>query len=204
MAGRGRPRRGREIDRARWLAAAIEALDAQGHEAFTLSSVSKRVGASTMALYRHFDGRDSLIDAVVDEVFALPDPDPALAPEASLLADVRALLAMVVARPWLTIAILRGRATRPSVLAVSERMVRSLLGHGLTPIQAHVAWQLLLGMLVASAAQASSGPPPGPVPLEAYPSLAQVMSDIVRHPPGDMPATLVRAILAGARAISAP
>lgn len=51
------------------VAAAIEELEAHGHEAFTLERVARRVGVTAPAIYRHFAGREALLKAVLFETF---------------------------------------------------------------------------------------------------------------------------------------
>lgn len=204
MSKRGRPASGSEIDRDQWIAAAIFVLDERGRSGFTLAAVARHLGATTMALYRHFEGRDELIDAAIDQSMRLPARSAQLDGADAVEADVRLLMALLVRRPWLAFFVLEGRASRPAVLTLSERLIGALLACGLNPAGAHLAWQLLLGVLVASAAQADAGEPPPAPSLDGYPNLAFVTAELAVHPPKDMPAALVKAILAGARALSEP
>ncbi|MEM6929523.1 MAG: TetR family transcriptional regulator [Myxococcota bacterium] len=119
---RGRPHRGSEIDRERWLQSAVAVLDERRRGKFTLEAVAERVGASPMALYRHFDGRDPLVDALVDRILVLPPLPDAADPEAVLESDI-------IRHSWLAPFLLEGRATRTRVLSVSERTVTTLLQH---------------------------------------------------------------------------
>ncbi|MEN0064569.1 MAG: helix-turn-helix domain-containing protein [Myxococcota bacterium] len=199
MTRRGRPAAGSELDAQTWLQAAIEVLDERGPERFTLGAVATQVGATTMALYRHFEGKQDLLDGAVATVLAVP---PAGASVEDSFTDLRVRF---MAHPWIARLLLEGRASQPYALATSERMVRGLLDAGLSAQQAHVAWQLMLGILVATASQAAAGPPPSPPPsLEAYPSLAQVTAALTDIKAEEMPQQLVRAILAGARTINEP
>ncbi|MGW1498118.1 TetR/AcrR family transcriptional regulator [Streptomyces mirabilis] len=49
---------------------AREILAERGHEQFSLNEVARRVGVSTAAPYRHFSGKDELLDAVADQGYA--------------------------------------------------------------------------------------------------------------------------------------
>ena len=51
-------------------AAALRQIDEVGVEALSMRGVGKEVGASAMALYRYFDGKDALLDAVQDAILA--------------------------------------------------------------------------------------------------------------------------------------
>jgi AcrR family transcriptional regulator len=50
---------------ARILRAARQLFDAKGIEDLSLRSVAKRVGITPMAIYRHFDSKEALVDALV-------------------------------------------------------------------------------------------------------------------------------------------
>ena len=49
---------------------ALLLVDESGADALTLRSLAARLGSSTATLYRHFPGRDELVRAVVDSMFA--------------------------------------------------------------------------------------------------------------------------------------
>jgi AcrR family transcriptional regulator len=51
--------------RTRILRAARKLFDEKGLEELSLRSVARRVGITPMAIYRHFDGKGSLVDALV-------------------------------------------------------------------------------------------------------------------------------------------
>jgi AcrR family transcriptional regulator len=62
---RGRPPR---VTREQIVLAATALLHEQPDENLTMARVAERVGVSPMALYRHFDDRDELVDEVVGHV----------------------------------------------------------------------------------------------------------------------------------------
>ncbi|MGY0066583.1 TetR/AcrR family transcriptional regulator [Streptomyces sp. QTS137] len=49
---------------------ARDILAERGHEQFSLNEVARRAGVSTSAPYRHFDGRDELLEAVAADGYA--------------------------------------------------------------------------------------------------------------------------------------
>lgn len=73
--------------------AAIALVEESGHEAFTVERVARRVGVTAPALYRHFDGRDALLKAVIYEVFLefVARVDAAVERETEPAAQLRAL-----------------------------------------------------------------------------------------------------------------
>lgn len=59
--------------KAALLKTALEIIDTQGIEALTVRELSKRLGTSRSAIYRHFDAKDSLIKEVLLAGFAKLD-----------------------------------------------------------------------------------------------------------------------------------
>lgn len=68
--------RPRQIDRAAVLRASLEIADAAGLDAITMQSVAERLGVTPMALYRHVDNKNDLLDGVVEILLEeIPPPD---------------------------------------------------------------------------------------------------------------------------------
>ena len=201
MAPRGRPKRGTEIPPSRWLEAAVSVLDAKGLDQFALSAVATEVGASTMALYRHFPSRDALIDAAGEDALGTPPPSSERG-EAVVHQLIQALRTQFVQHPWLVPRLLGG-GIRPAALRWTDATLGALLDCELTPVQAHHAWQLLLGLLVAEAAQAAAATRAAPAPLApGLDHIVTVTAAMAHVSPSDVPRDLVRVILTGARAFS--
>lgn len=83
--------------------AAIAIADADGLSAVTMNAVASRLGFTTMALYRYFPSKETLLDAVIDAGTGLP---PRFSePRADWRTEVtqwsHAKRAMLCARPWL-------------------------------------------------------------------------------------------------------
>jgi AcrR family transcriptional regulator len=83
--------------------AAMRLADEEGLAAVTMSAVAARLGFTTMALYRYFPSKETLLDAVVDAALGSPPrpPDPRAAWREEVAAWARAKRAMLCARPWL-------------------------------------------------------------------------------------------------------
>ena len=62
--GAGRPRR--QLTRDRIVRAAIDVADRDGVDAVTMRRIGSELGVEGMALYRHFDGKDELLESMVD------------------------------------------------------------------------------------------------------------------------------------------
>jgi AcrR family transcriptional regulator len=66
------------LSRVRIVQAAIDFADTQGLEALSMRSLGKELGFGVMSLYNHVDGKDDLLDAMVDVVsfeIELPQDD---------------------------------------------------------------------------------------------------------------------------------
>ena len=83
--------------------AAIEIADADGLAAVTMGAVASRLGFTTMALYRYFPSKETLLDAVIDTGTGTPPafstPREPWRIEASTWAHAKR--ASLCARPWL-------------------------------------------------------------------------------------------------------
>ena len=66
VEGKAPPSRSRPLDRARILAAAIEFIDEQGLPGLTMRRLGERLGVEAMALYRYVQGKEELLDGVVE------------------------------------------------------------------------------------------------------------------------------------------
>lgn len=62
---RGRPAR---ISREQVAEEALALLEEEGFEAFSMPRLGKRMNVSTMALYKHFSGREAILDAAAREI----------------------------------------------------------------------------------------------------------------------------------------
>jgi AcrR family transcriptional regulator len=83
--------------------AAMDLADAEGLGAVTMSAVSTQLGLTTMAVYRYFPSKETLIDAIIDAGMGRPpspsDPEGTWREEVSRWAHAKR--AMLIARPWL-------------------------------------------------------------------------------------------------------
>ncbi len=66
------------LNRERIVQAAVELADQVGAEALAIRKIADALGSKPMTLYSYIDGKDDILDGMVDQVFAeiaLPDPD---------------------------------------------------------------------------------------------------------------------------------
>ncbi|WP_406278273.1 TetR/AcrR family transcriptional regulator C-terminal domain-containing protein [Embleya sp. NBC_00896] len=97
------PRTDAELTRARVVAAAIAIADERGLAAVSMRQIAADLGVAAMTLYRHVPGKDDLLAAMADTVFAeAPLPSPRrIGWRARLETSCRLQWAMYRAHPWL-------------------------------------------------------------------------------------------------------
>ena len=64
------------LTRERIIEAAIDFVDRQGLTALTMRGLGKELGVEAMSLYRHVDGREDLLEGIVDRLIAHLHPGP--------------------------------------------------------------------------------------------------------------------------------
>jgi AcrR family transcriptional regulator len=130
------PLKGRdaELSRERIVASAVAIADSEGIGALSLRRVAAALDAPVMSLYRHVDGKDELVRAMIDAALSaevLPDVPPD-GWRAQLEVAARAHWRMLRRHPWLARSMSITRPTPlPSAAAHAEWVLRALEGHGL-------------------------------------------------------------------------
>jgi AcrR family transcriptional regulator len=109
---------------------AIAIADDQGLEAVTLRRIADRLGVTPMALYRHVEDKDDLLDRIADRLYAELAPEKEGEDWWERLADLaRATRAVLLAHPWSAPLFARPLAG-PHSLAVDEALRSSLTQAG--------------------------------------------------------------------------
>ena len=132
-----RPNRGPKptLRREDVVESAISIADAEGLAALTMHAVAEALGFTTMALYRYFPNKESLVDAAVDA--ALGAPPHRAGPHEGWRAEIRhwafAKRAMLCARPWLAELPFVAAPHGPNWLSWHEAFLRTIADTGLTP-----------------------------------------------------------------------
>ncbi|KQZ87683.1 TetR family transcriptional regulator [Phycicoccus sp. Root563] len=164
------------------LSTAIELMDAEGAQGLTMRRLGEALGVEAMSLYHHVNGREDLLEGVVDQLVDQIRVAPeSTQPPHSGWQSVMQLLAHEVrqlalahpkifpliatrhpAAPWL----------RPPLrsLRVVEEFLRALTARGLTDVQAARAYRsftsFLLGHLLLEAATSGAETSPVEEPLD--------------------------------------
>ncbi|MCP2254451.1 transcriptional regulator, TetR family [Prauserella aidingensis] len=99
MMERMGPRRSTPLTRVEIAHAALELIDADGPDGFSMRKLGARLGVDAMAIYRRFDDRDELFDEIAAEMFRGVDV-------AGLPWD----------RPWTELLVAYGTALRAALL----------------------------------------------------------------------------------------
>ena len=113
--------------------AAVAIADAEGLAAVTMSAVAKSVGLTTMAIYRYFPSKETLIDAIVDAGMGRPPPRSERRGDWRVEVTwwARAKRAMLIARPWLAELPFVAAPHGPNWLAWLEALADALSDAGL-------------------------------------------------------------------------
>ena len=128
MAKRSEAVRGR-LSREAIIVSAVSLADAEGLEAVTIRRLAQEHGVTPMAMYWHFNDKDSLLDALAEhliEAVQLPEPGDEEW-DTELREILRAFLVAIRPHPTLAALVLRRILIAESGLRIAERVL-GLLG----------------------------------------------------------------------------
>jgi AcrR family transcriptional regulator len=133
LRGEERPRKPR-LSRERIVAAAVDLLDAEEVDGFSMRRLAARLDAGTMSLYEYVSSREDVLDLALDA--ALGEIEPAEAPDApwrAVLTDLATQIRQVMRRhPWVPTLVGTRPLLGPASLARSERAYAALVRAQLT------------------------------------------------------------------------
>ncbi|GIL36728.1 TetR/AcrR family transcriptional regulator [Phycicoccus sp. DTK01] len=177
---RAEPRR--PLDREVVVAEAIRMIDAEGLEALTMRSLGARLGVEAMALYRHVNGREDLLEAIVDSLVdsIAVDPgdlfEPADGWQAFLQWMAHSVRSLAIAHPAVFPLVATRHPAAPWLrpplrsLRVVEGFLDGLTRRGFTDAQAVEAYRVftsfLLGHLLLEVATLGATTSPVEEPLD--------------------------------------
>ncbi|MGW5073710.1 TetR/AcrR family transcriptional regulator [Rhodococcus sp. NPDC004095] len=135
------PRRGLSLDRI--LDTAVELADVEGVEALSMARLAKRLGFTTMSLYRYVASKDELVDLISDRVIGPPPDIPAGGPWRQALGEwARAEYGVLMRhRWWLRLSLGAVPPTGPNNIAWLDAGLGALAG---TPLPAGLRFQVVL------------------------------------------------------------
>jgi TetR/AcrR family transcriptional regulator, tetracycline repressor protein len=125
------------LTRERVVGAAIAVLDADGLAGLTMRRVGRELDAGAMSIYRHVDGREELLDLVLDELAGAVPRSPITgdwrSDAATLARDVRTAL---LRRRDLTLLLTARLGQGPAALDALDRALGIFLDAGFPPADA--------------------------------------------------------------------
>ena len=163
------------LNRDRVFGAAVALADEHGIAGLTMRALAQRLGVKPMAVYHYLDGKEQILDGIVDAVFSeIPLPRPGQSWRDELSVRAHALRLALGRHPW-AIGLLESRA-RPgaATLAQHDAVLGVLFDAGFSvPLAAH-AYALVDSYVYGFALQEATLPI-GPDPQE---SAAEVVAGV--------------------------
>jgi TetR/AcrR family tetracycline transcriptional repressor len=160
MAKRSDATRGR-LSRDAIIVSAVALADAEGLDAVTIRRLAQEHGVTPMAMYWHFNDKDSLLDGLAEHlVEAVKLPDPSDAPWDEQLLDIlHAFLLAVRPHPAIAALALRRILAAEPGLQIAERVLDLLRRAGFAPGKSAEVGTFLICSIITLVA---SDPTPGP------------------------------------------
>lgn len=178
MARRERGRRA-GLTREAILGTALDLVDREGLKALSMRRLGASLGVEAMALYHHVDGKEALLDGLVEHVFA--QPSSARPPEGRdwrewMRSYADELLATLSAHPAVLPLVISRPAQTPRNHEAMEHALLALEENGFEPSLAlHAVYALnglVIGHAIITAAGVTDESASGPVDAAAYPRFA--------------------------------
>jgi AcrR family transcriptional regulator len=132
------------LTRDRVLRTAIELVDRDGIESLSMRRLGQELGVDAMALYRHVQNKDDLLDGIVEMIVGqIERPSPNADWKTTLREQAMAARRVMLRHPWAR-RVLEERATGgPAFLAYVESVLATLLDGGFSIDLAHHALHVL-------------------------------------------------------------
>jgi AcrR family transcriptional regulator len=147
-----------QIDRAAILDAAMLLADEQGLESVTMHAIAQRLDVTAMALYRHVDGKQALLDGLVERLltsYPLPPADASWPDRLTALAE--AVRSTAKRHPAVFPLLLTRPAVTPAARVVRDAVQAALREAGLHEAAAARAERLISTAVLGFAASEAAG-----------------------------------------------
>ncbi|WP_432512775.1 TetR/AcrR family transcriptional regulator [Kineococcus sp. SYSU DK001] len=158
--------------------AALELIDENGLEGWTMRALAERLGVRAPSLYSHVSSQEEILDTVHEliddeiDLEALRDPDL----RRGLAAFAHSYRAAYARHPGATVLIVRRPIGTDSALRVYDALLAALLGHGLAPDEAMRSAVVLDYLVLGSAVETFIGGFAGADDYEGrYPALVAAL-----------------------------
>lgn len=184
------------LNRERVLRAAMELADESGIESLTMRELGRRLGVEAASLYNHVNGKDDLLDGMVDLAAGEIDvPSDAVDWKDAMRRRAASAREVFSRHPWASSLMDSREHNGPANLSYADRVLGTLLEAGFSPREAANAFLVLDAYVYGFQRQQSSlGLPEGvdtfdvaeeiltTIPSDAYPSLMRIAGDFATHP----------------------
>jgi AcrR family transcriptional regulator len=186
------------LTRQKVLEAALQLIDREGLEGFSMRKLGAMLGVEAMSLYNHIESKGALFDGVIEVlVLQVAYPEmPDATPRDELWAYIHALRDVLRAHPRALPLVATNPFRTPAALAVLDRLLATVHRANVHGVQAIYALQSIAGFLfgqtlldvgITPVAGFEPGPA-GPVvvqrfPAERFPTLHAALQDIAQWNP---------------------
>lgn len=138
------PRPRTPLSPERIVVAAVEVADRSGLAAVSMRNVGKALGVEAMSLYHHVQGKEALLDALVEWVFTGIDlPEPAEPWRTAMYRRAASARDRLAAHPWAVGLIESRTAPGPALLRHHDAVLGSLRGGGFSVADAAHAFSVI-------------------------------------------------------------
>jgi AcrR family transcriptional regulator len=194
MARKGRTTR--PLDRERIVRAAVAMADGEGIDGLSMRSLGRSLGVEAMSLYHHVDGKERLLDAMVDSVFAEIDlPGPGSRWRTGMRRRAASARAVLLAHRWAVPLMDSRTSPGPAILRHHDAVLGCLRRGGFTVADAAHAFSVLdsyvfgfvlqelaLPFATGDEAAAVAEAILADAPADAFPHLAELTAEHVLRP----------------------
>jgi AcrR family transcriptional regulator len=153
------------LTKDRVLRAAVELADRGGYEALSMRKLGQELGVEAMALYRHVQNKDDLLDGIVEVIVGeIESPEPSANWKAALRGQAMAARRVMLRHPWARRVLEERPKGGPVFLAYVESVLATLRDGGFSIDMAHHTLHVL-GSRIFGFNQdlfEDSGPEPSP------------------------------------------
>jgi len=186
---------GGSLTRQRVLEGALQLIDREGLEGFSMRKLGAMLGVEAMSLYNHVESKGALFDGVI-ELLIVQDPypeKPDVTPREELWAFAHAFRDILRAHPRVLPLVATSPLRTPATLAILDRLLETIHRANVTGVQAIYALQGIVGFTIGQTlldvgAGSMAGLEPGlngptvwqQFPAERYPTLHALLPDIAQ------------------------
>jgi AcrR family transcriptional regulator len=186
------------LTRQRVLEAALQLIDRDGLEGFSMRKLGAMLGVEAMSLYNHVESKGALFDGVIEVlVLRVTYPEmPAATPRDELWSYSHAFRDVLRAHPRVLPLVATNPFRTPATLAVLDRLLATVHRANIHGVQAIYAIQSIAGFVIGQTLLDVGRTPvadfepgaPGPVvwqrfPAARYPTLHAALPDIAKWSP---------------------